>query len=79
MPNSVINLSTLVGGKPIWKSITMWGIAIWTGGAAVLDQACGGGLLSESLCMTLTGWVETVGAVLTVVGLRRAATAPNSG
>jgi hypothetical protein len=77
--NSVIDVSAYFGGKPWFQSLTAWGLVVFFGLTAALDQACSAGVFGEGLCMTLTGWSESLGAVLTVLGLRRAATAPNSG
>lgn len=79
MPSSVINLSALTGDKPIWQSITAWGLVVFFGLTAALDQACAGGVFSDDLCGKLTGWSEALGAILVTLGIRRAATAPNTG
>lgn len=76
--SSVLNLGALVGDKPIYKSITAWGLVLWVGVGAALNQACGVGVLSAELCATIGGWTDGIGQVLTFLGIRRAATAPNT-
>lgn len=73
----VLDLTKLVGDKPIFKSMTVWGVLIFVGVTAMLDQACSQGLISEVTCGTMTAWAKNIGGVLTVLGLRRAATAEN--
>lgn len=64
-------------GKPWFKSLTAWGLLVFFGLTALIDQACAEGLLSHETCATLQGWSRSVGGVLTVLGLRKAATAKN--
>ncbi len=77
MANSVINLSAIVGDKPLLKSLTVWGVILYFGVVGVIDQACQQGLMADATCGRLSSIFTTVGGILTVLGLRRAATAPN--
>ena len=61
-------------GKPVWKSLTVWGLALW-----VAAEACAAGFASAELCATLDHWATIVSGVLVSLGIRRAATAPNTG
>lgn len=65
----------LFGNKKWHQSLTAWGLVIFFGATAAIDQACSAGVLTDELCGTLSGWSEQIGAVLTVLGLRKAATA----
>ena len=81
MSAAIFNLGALVGDKPVWKSMTAWGLALFAAVPPALDVLCaeGTGVLSTETCAMLTTWAQNVGGVLTVLGLRRAATAPNVG
>lgn len=61
-------------GKPWFKSLTVWGLILWVGASASLNEACSGGLLASGTCDTLTHITAGVGQVLTFLGIRRAAT-----
>ena len=63
--------------KPIYKSITAWGVVIFVAAEAGITQACGGELLGAGLCGTIAAGLKYVGGALTALGLRRAAVAPN--
>jgi len=65
-------------GKTWTRSLTAWGLIVFFGVTAALDQACAGGAITEEMCARLSGWSESIGAILTVLGIRKAATAPNS-
>jgi hypothetical protein len=68
-------------GKPLWKSITMYGIALILAGLFGLDEACGSkvqswagdarldSLLPDFVCRD--GFSEKVGMVLAFFGIRR--------
>ncbi|MBR23332.1 MAG: hypothetical protein CMF57_13060 [Leifsonia sp.] len=66
-------------GKPVWKSLTVWGLALWVAAEAVLGEVCAAGFASAELCATLDHWATIVSGVLVSLGIRRAATAPNTG
>ena len=72
-------LENLFGGKSWYKSLTAWGVIVFIVVTSAIDQVCAAGVASDSLCATLTTWSETIGAVLVTLGIRKAATAPNSG
>ena len=70
---AVFDLKAIFGGKPWYQSMTAWGLAIYVAGAALIDSVCGDtGLLSPGVCDTLTSSSDTIGVVLTALGLRRA-------
>jgi hypothetical protein len=75
---TVLDLSALVGNKPVLKSLTVWGLIIFTAAQAGAVEACTAGLLGTGVCATITTILKYVGGALTVLGLRRAATAPNT-
>lgn len=71
-------LSSIFGGKPWYQSLTAWGLVAYGVGGQLVETACGPtGLLSAETCAQLGGAVETLGAVLAGLGVRKAATAPN--
>lgn len=71
-------LENLFGGKPWFKSVTAWGIVIFAAGSAAATGACEVGLLSTSACATVMSIVKWTGGILVTLGLRKAATAPNT-
>lgn len=58
--------------KPIYKSMTVWGLVLFAGAAPMLDAACQSGALSVDACTAAAVWLEKAGAVLTALGIRRA-------
>ena len=69
----IIDLSAIFGQRKWYQSLPFWGLAIWAAGAAFISQVCGDtGLLSDSLCSTLESSSDTIGVVLTALGIRRA-------
>lgn len=76
--NPVLNLSALFGDKPAYKSMTAWGLVIFVMAEAAAGEVCDAGLISVAACSTVATVLKYVGGVLTVLGLRRAATAPNT-
>lgn len=68
----------LFGGKPWFKSVTAWGLVIFAAGSAAATGACEVGLLSSSVCETAMTVVQWTGGILVTLGLRKAATAPNT-
>jgi hypothetical protein len=75
-----MDLSKLFGGKSWYKSITAWGVILWAMAAPGIETACDPNiaLLSVSTCNMLSAILAKVGAALTVIGIRRASTAPNT-
>ena len=69
----VIDLSAIFGSRKWFQSLTFWGLAVYVAGAAFIGQVCGDtGLLSDGLCSTLESSSDTIGIVLTALGIRRA-------
>ena len=69
----VIDLSAIFGSRKWYQSLTFWGLAVYVAGAAFIGQVCGDtGILSASLCSTLESSSDTIGVVLTALGIRRA-------
>ncbi len=58
--------------KPIYKSMTVWGLVLFAGAAPMLDAACQTGALGAESCAAFAVWLEKAGAVLTALGIRRA-------
>ena len=79
MSEPFINLTSLVGDKPLYKSMTVWGLALWQMGQPVLDSLCSAGILDVDTCGTAGEWLVKIGVILTGLGIRRAATSPNTG
>ena len=74
--------SKIFGGKNPIKSFTAWGLAFLAGGKA-LEQ---GGVLppgttpdGQEVTNALVDFTTALGGLLVVLGLRKAATAPNDG
>ena len=68
-------MTGIFGDKPWFRSMTAWGVILFTASEAGIGGACGGeaGLLSDATCAWLTSAMSSIGAILTVLGLRRAA------
>jgi hypothetical protein len=79
MTNPIINLAAIVGDKPIYKSLTVWGVAIFVVAEAASAHLCEVEILNVATCGTIATVLKYIGGILGVLGLRRAATAPNSG
>ncbi len=65
------NLIDLLGDKPIYKSLTVWGAFIWFLIPEVLGLANGLGLIGEE---TVSSWTDTatkIGPFLAALGIRR--------
>ena len=60
-------------GKDWYNSWTMWGIVIYAMAEAGAEMACELGALSVEQCFVASRWVENVGKVLVILGVRRAA------
>jgi len=71
---AVVNLSAIVGDKPVWKSWTMRGLALIAVAEVIVVQLCSPevGLLSVATCGTLQYWMNGIGGFLVVIGLRKA-------
>lgn len=74
----VFDLSALFGGKPWFKSVTAWGLVVLVGVTSALGAMSDAQLLSPEKVATYSAWAQNIGMVMTALGLRRAATAPNA-
>ena len=71
--SSLINLSAVFGDRAWYQSLTFWGLAFYVAGSAFIGQICGEtGIVSDSVCSTLQSSSDTIGVVLTALGIRRA-------
>ena len=67
-------MGDVFGEKKWYKSMTAWGVILFSAAQAGLGGACGEAmLLPEATCSWITSALTTVGGILTVLGLRRAA------
>ena len=71
-------LKNLFGDKPWYQSITAWGLVLYAMGTAGASAACESGILSFQTCDTFETFAATAGSALVVLGLRKAATAPDT-
>lgn len=78
MSAPIIDLSAALGGKSWYKSLTVWGLIIFAGATAGAQEACELGAFSGGVCDNIERWGATLGTVMTGLGIRRAATAPNT-
>ena len=70
-----------LGDKGLHKSVTVWGLALWAVGDALVTNICGspelsfnGTLVASSeACGVATTLVQKLGVVLTALGIRKAA------
>ena len=63
-------LNEIFGGKDWFKSLTAWGLFIAAAGLKYGETTLPGAEVVAS-------WMPMVGTIMTFLGLRRAATAPN--
>jgi hypothetical protein len=69
---------SIFGGKNPVKSLTAWGLVVWSLGDTLVQTACGPtGLLPAETCSQLGDAVQALGGVLTALGVRKASTAKN--
>jgi len=61
-----------MGGTDWYKSLTAWGLILFYGVSGMIGDACSQGLISADLCATMQSKIETAGAVMTALGIRRA-------
>lgn len=74
--NKILALFTGIFGSKRWyESLTAWGLVVYTGSGAVLEQVCALGLLEAATCATAAGVLSKVGVVMTALGIRRAVAA----
>jgi hypothetical protein len=78
-PIPVLDLSAMFGGKPVYKSMTAWGLALFVAAQAGMVELCGAEVLTAATCGAFATVLKYIGGILTVLGIRRAATAPNAG
>jgi hypothetical protein len=68
-------LKNLFGAKNWYESLTAWGL-ILVGATSGAEQ---GGLVPPGTAQSLVTFAQSIGGVLVVLGVRKAATAPNMG
>lgn len=66
-------LDTLVPGRALYKSMTVWGLAVYFGAEKFIDRSCELGLIAFNECQWWLAFLQSVGVVLGALGLRRAA------
>ena len=67
--------------KPLWQSLTVWGLVLYNLGDAMITGLCGapelsfnGSLIASSaVCGFAQTAVQKVGVILTALGIRKAA------
>ena len=70
-----------IGDKALWKSVTIWGLALYAAGDAGLASLCGNPELTFSgtfttgneFCDAANSFMEKAGFVLSALGIRKAA------
>lgn len=72
----MFDLTAWFSGKSWYKSLTAWGLVVFTAGDALVGEACALGLIGDETCATLEGWIVKVSGVLVGLGLRRAIAPP---
>ncbi len=65
-------LSSIFGDKPWYRSLTAWGIILFTAGAGLVAGACEQGLLGVGFCAGAKPIIQAIGAGMTAAGLRKA-------
>ena len=58
--------------KPIYKSLTAWGVVVLLTGEFVFRTACDHGLIPGSACFALGPILDKIGIAMTALGIRRA-------
>jgi hypothetical protein len=58
-------------GKDWYESLTIWGLVLHESASTLVNEACTLGALDTAFCSDAIGFLETVGKVLIVVGIRR--------
>lgn len=66
--------SSIFGGKPWYESLTAWGVIL----ISVLEGVEAAGLVPPGLGESVIALGQSLGGVLAVLGIRKAATAPNT-
>ena len=66
-------IQQVLGGKDWFESLTVWGLIIFVAADAVTAEVCARGLMSAAWCADAVGFLKTVGGILGVLGVRRAA------
>jgi hypothetical protein len=67
----------LFGDKPWFKSLTAWGLLVFFCAQTLVPAAGTQGLIDAEVVKTLMGWMDTAAVLLTGLGIRKAASAPN--
>jgi len=58
-------------GKDWYRSLTIWGLILWTGADSAVRGVCGAGLVPPEYCTPLLKYVMTAGQILTILSVRR--------
>jgi hypothetical protein len=66
-------VTSLIPGRAIYKSLTVWGLAVYFGAEHFVDRGCDEGLISFESCQWWLNFLESFGITLGALGLRRAA------
>lgn len=66
-------IQKVLGGKDWFQSLTVLGLLIFVGAEAVVNEVCARDLASAALCAQAVSFLKTMGGILTVLGVRRAA------
>ena len=64
----------ILGREDPWNSLTNWGLLVWAAGDSIVGFVCGPefmGNFGENVCNAANQYHETVGGVLTAIGIRR--------
>lgn len=73
-------MDKLLGGKPWYESLTVWGVIIISTAQTFVTGACDpeAAVLGAAACGILVKGLTLVGGILTTFGIRKAATAKNA-
>jgi hypothetical protein len=72
-------LGNIFGGKTWYKSMTAWGVLFLTVAWTIIPEMANLGLITVEGAGTLTKWLTVISGPLNILGIRRAAQAPNVG
>ena len=70
-------ISNIFGGKVWYKSLTAWGVLIWTIAQTAVPAAANVGIISADAAATLTDWMNAIAVPLGALGIRKAAITPD--
>ena len=61
-----------VPGRALYRSMTVWGLALYFGAETFVNEACEMHLMSFHTCQWWLTVLQSSGVVLTALGIRRA-------